>query len=50
MIGILMVLYLFGKIRFPHDGPVKKIGTTRWAFIVIFGAVTLYLIPGVNKY
>lgn len=49
VIGILMVLYLLGKIRFPHDGPVKKISPVRWAFIIIFGAATLYLIPGLTN-
>jgi len=49
IIGILMVLYLFGKIRFPHDGPVKKISTTRWVFIIIFSAITIYLIPGLTN-
>jgi hypothetical protein len=41
-----MVLYLFGKIRFPHDGPLKKISPVRWVFIAIFSAITIYLIPG----
>ena len=49
LIGLLMVLYLFGKIRFPHDSPVKKISTTRWVFIAIFGAITIYLIPGLTN-
>lgn len=49
IIGILLVLYLFGKIRFPHDAPVKKIGITRWVFIAIFGAFTIYLIPGLTN-
>ncbi|MBO9573408.1 MAG: cytochrome C biogenesis protein, partial [Chitinophagaceae bacterium] len=49
IIGILIVLYLAGKIRFPHDGPLKKITSTRWAFIIIFSATTLYLIPGLTN-
>ncbi len=49
IIGTLTVLYLFGVIRFPHDGPVKKISGVRWAFIALFGAITLYLIPGVTN-
>lgn len=49
IIGILLVLYLFGKIRFPHDAPVKKISATRWVFILIFGAFTIYLIPGLTN-
>ena len=46
LVGILLVLYLFGKIKFPHDDRVEKISGTRWAFILLFGAFTLYLIPG----
>lgn len=49
VIGILMVLYLFGKIRFPHDSPVRKISATRWVFIVVFSAMTIYFIPGLTN-
>ncbi|WP_205509060.1 protein-disulfide reductase DsbD family protein [Longitalea arenae] len=49
LVGILIVLYLLGKIRFPHDGPVKKFSKTRIAFIVFFAAVTLYFIPGLTN-
>lgn len=48
-ICICIVLYLAGKIRFPHNSPVKKISITRWIFITIFAAVTIYLIPGVTN-
>ena len=46
LIGILLIAYLFGKIKFPHDDRVQKISGTRWAFIILFAAFTLYLIPG----
>jgi thiol:disulfide interchange protein DsbD len=49
VIGILIVLYLLGKIKFPHDGPVKKFSKTRIAFIVVFAAATLYIIPGLTN-
>ena len=49
IIGLLIILYLFGKIKFPHDSPVKKFGKTRISFIILFTAVTLYLIPGVTN-
>jgi len=49
LIGILIVLYLMGKIRFPHDSPVKKPGAIRLGFLVFFGAATLYLIPGLTN-
>ncbi len=46
VIGVLIVLYLFGKIRFPHDDKLEKIKGSRWLFIGLFTAFTLYLIPG----
>jgi thiol:disulfide interchange protein len=49
IIGILTVLYLLGKIRFPHDQPIKKVSTTRWVFVAIFSAITLYLLPGLTN-
>ena len=49
VIGITILLYLFGKIRFPHDSPVKRFSGTRIGFIVLFFLVTLYLIPGVTN-
>lgn len=49
VIGILTVLYLLGKIRFPHDSPVKKFSASRIAFIIFFAAATLYLIPGLTN-
>ncbi len=49
IIGILIILYLFGKIRFPHDSPVNKLSKTRVAFIVVFVIFTGYLIPGLTN-
>lgn len=49
VIGICIILYLLGKIRFPHDSPVKKFNHWRIAFIVLFTAMTFYLIPGVTN-
>jgi cytochrome c biogenesis protein CcdA/thioredoxin-related protein len=49
LIGILIVLYLLGKIKFPHDSPVKKFSKTRIAFITVFAAATLYFIPGLTN-
>jgi cytochrome c biogenesis protein CcdA len=48
-IGIAIVLYLLGIFRFPHDTKTKKFSKTRWVFIAIFSALTLYLIPGVTN-
>jgi cytochrome c biogenesis protein CcdA len=49
IIGILIVLYLLGIIRFPHDGPVKKVRGARLAFVIIFAAATVYIIPGLTN-
>ena len=50
VIGIGLLLYLLGKIKFPHDGPFKKISFSRWSFIILVGAFVVYLIPGVMKH
>jgi thiol:disulfide interchange protein len=47
--GVLIILYLLGKIRFPHDSPVTKFSRARIFFIVLFTAFTIYLIPGVTN-
>jgi thiol:disulfide interchange protein DsbD len=47
-IGIAIILYLFGFIRFPHHEP-KKLTPMRWTFIVLFAAITIYLLPGVTN-
>ncbi|MRG47839.1 DUF255 domain-containing protein [Chitinophaga sp. SYP-B3965] len=49
IIALLATLYLLGLIRFPHDSPVKKLGGVRIFFAVIFGALTLYLLPGITN-
>ena len=48
IIGLLLVLYLFGIIRFKHEGPVK-LTKVRIALGVFFLAFTIYLLPGVTK-
>jgi thiol:disulfide interchange protein DsbD len=49
VIGIAIVLYLVGKIRFPHDALIKKYSRTRIVFIAVFTFATLYLVPGVTN-
>lgn len=49
VLGLLILFYLFGKIKFPHDSPVKKFSITRIVFIVLFATGTLYLIPGLTN-
>lgn len=48
-ISILTVLYLLGKIRFPHTSPVKKFSFARVFFIIFFLGVTVYLLPGLTN-
>lgn len=49
LIGILTVLYLLGKIRLSHSSPVKKFSFIRIAFIILFTAITIYLLPGLTN-
>jgi cytochrome c biogenesis protein CcdA/thioredoxin-related protein len=49
LIGILTTFYLAGKIRFPHDSPVKKFSGARIVFLLFFALFTLYLIPGLTN-
>jgi len=47
--GIGLILYLFGVIRFPHDGPSKKPTKWRWSFIFLVFAFVVYLLPGLSN-
>lgn len=49
LVGIALALYLFGVIRFPHDGPKGKLSTGRKSFGVISLLFVLYLIPGLTN-
>jgi len=49
VIFIGLALYLFGKIKFPHDSPLKKISFPRISFGVLVTAFIIYLIPGTFK-
>ena len=49
LIGMLITLYLLGKIRFPHDSPLKKLSSARMVFLLFFGLATIYLIPGITN-
>lgn len=46
-----LTLYLFGKIKFPHDSPIKKLSFSRISFAILVAAFTIYLASGfrVNK-
>ncbi len=49
LIGAGLTLYLFGKIKFRHDSPIKKLGAIRIILAIAVGAFTIYLIPGVTN-
>jgi thiol:disulfide interchange protein DsbD len=48
LIGLGIVLYLLGVIRFSHDSKTKMT-KTRWVFATIFALMTAYLLPGVTN-
>jgi thiol:disulfide interchange protein DsbD len=48
IVGLLIVLYLLGLIRFPHDSKTKMT-KARWFFAALFAAMTIYLIPGITN-
>lgn len=49
LIGIAMALYLFGKLKFPHDGPIQKLSKGRIFVGVLTLAFVIYLIPGLTN-
>ncbi|MAD96392.1 MAG: hypothetical protein CMB99_03600 [Flavobacteriaceae bacterium] len=44
-----LALYLFKRIKFPHDGPNKKLSFSRISFAVLIISFVVYLIPGTFK-
>ena len=48
IIGVCIVLYLLGIIRFKHDSK-PKLTKWRWGFIALFAVMTLYLLPGLTN-
>ena len=49
LVGLGLMAYLFGFIRFPHDGPKKKISKVRFGVGVLTFLFVLYLIPGLTN-
>ncbi|MDX1277944.1 cytochrome c biogenesis protein CcdA [Oceanihabitans sediminis] len=49
VLGLGLLLYLLGKIKFPHDSPIKKLSFGRISFAVLVGAFVIYLIPGLSN-
>ena len=51
VIWILLLIglgaYLLGKIKFPHDSPIKKLSKTRIGMAALSFAFAMYLIPGI---
>ncbi|MCQ6961371.1 protein-disulfide reductase DsbD family protein [Mucilaginibacter aquariorum] len=45
-IGILMSLYLIGKIKFSHDSDVTHLTVTRTFIAMAMFAFTIYMVPG----
>lgn len=46
IVFFLMGLYLFAKIKFPHDSPIKKLSPLRIGFGVLTFAFVIYLASG----
>jgi thiol:disulfide interchange protein DsbD len=46
LIGIGLALYLFGKIKFPHDSPIKKLSPVRIGLGLLTIAFVAYLAMG----
>ena len=49
LIFIGLALYLFGKIKFPHDSSLKKLSFSRISFGVLVISFIVYIAPGVLK-
>ncbi|MFD1096458.1 protein-disulfide reductase DsbD family protein [Salegentibacter chungangensis] len=47
--GLGLAAYLFGFIRFPHDGPKQKISKGRFGVGVFSFLFVLYLLPGLTN-
>ena len=49
LIFIFLALYVFAKIKFSHDAPVKKLSFPRISFGIFILAFVVYISPGVFK-
>ena len=45
-IAVMAAIYLLGKFRLPHDGPVEGIGVVRMLWAIFFLALSFYLFTG----
>lgn len=48
IIGLCIVLYFLGILRFKHEGPVK-LTSARIAFALVFLTIVIYLAPGLTN-
>jgi thiol:disulfide interchange protein DsbD len=49
LVGVGLILYLLGKIRFPHDAKTIKVNKGRIFSSVLLLAFVIYLIPGLTN-
>ena len=49
IVGILLVIYLLGMIKFSEDKAHEKISKPRIVIALLFAAFTIYLIPGLTN-
>lgn len=49
ILGVGLVLYLLGKIKFPHDSPIKKLSFPRISFAILVLSFVIYIAPGLLK-
>ncbi|MDP5082393.1 MAG: protein-disulfide reductase DsbD family protein [Winogradskyella sp.] len=49
LIAIGLALYLFGKFKFPHDGPLQKLSKGRITIGILVVVFVIYLIPGLTN-
>ncbi|NNK40162.1 MAG: DUF255 domain-containing protein, partial [Winogradskyella sp.] len=49
LIGLGLVLYLFGKLKFPHDGQLLKLSKGRVTVGLLTLVFVIYLIPGLTN-
>ena len=47
--GLAVVLYLFGILKFQHDPPPEKLGKPRIILGLLFLALVIYLVPGLTN-
>lgn len=48
-IGLALVLYLFGVLKFHHDPPPARLSKTRIIIALVFLAFVVYLLPGLTN-